>query len=255
MYRRAYLGAAAAGLTAFAGCSAASASNGPPEVPKRALADDWTQVVADAQDPAFEQSVGPVTLTASIVTRLYENETLRAAVRERTLGQVDTQLATFFASRISFDPDLTDVPGGVGQAQLLDTVESQARAAFESRLRSSGLADLERTGGGSMTVDSGAEARRTDYSAAVGFDDFSFSLTDGEDLTVNGGEVTVAGHLATWVAEDSVLLAGGAYPGENFARTIETSPSEAIDVTVDVDLGFDPAAYREELFSLVRSVR
>ncbi len=49
-------------------------------------------------------------------------------------------------------------------------------------------------------------------------------------------------------------MAGGAYPAENFARVTEADLSDAISVTIDVDLGLTPDAYREELFELVRNV-
>ena len=257
MDRRTFVGAiGAAALAGFAGCSSgARAASGPPTVPADALeSGGWEQVGADTQDPAFERSVGPVTVTATTVTRVYEDAALRATVRDRTLGQVDARLASFFASRVSFDPDLASLPAGVGRAELLDRIETQASNAFEGRLRSAGLTEIERAGSGSLDVESGAEARRLDYEAAYAFDGFSFPLSAEKKLTVGGGSLSVAGHLATWYANGSVLVAGGAYPAENFAQTVEKSPTEAIDVAVDIDLGLEPERYRTELMDLVRQV-
>ena len=75
-----------------------------------------------------------------------------------------------------------------------------------------------------------------------------------EPITIEGGEIPVAGHLAAWIADDSVLVTGGAYPAANFARQVTESPSAAIDLSVDIDLGLTPDAYRAELFDLMRRV-
>jgi len=54
-----------------------------------------------------------------------------------------------------------------------------------------------------------------------------------------------------WNAGDYVVVAGGAYPGENFATTTEKDLSEAITVTVDVDLGLAPSEYEQEVRGLM----
>lgn len=257
--RRAFLGlAAVTGASALAGCSGASgtvsAARRPPTVPEERLAaGGWEQLDELTADPAFERDVGPLTVTASTRTRLYEDGELGTEIAEKTLGQADTQFATFFATRVTFDPDLTSLPAGAGRTQLLDQVESQSRTQFRNRLESAGLAPVERSDTGSFDVASGASARLTEYEATYAFEGFSVGVGE-ETITIEGGEITVAGHLAAWIADDSVLVAGGAYPAENFAREVTKSPSEAIELSVDVDLGLTPEAYREELFGLMRRV-
>ncbi|MFC6823994.1 hypothetical protein [Halopelagius fulvigenes] len=258
--RRAYLGvAAAAGASALAGCSGqgatVSAARRPPKVPERRLDEGgWERTDDATEDPAFEQSVGPVTLTAATRTLLYEDAALRTKIADKTLGRADAQLATFFATRATFDPDITSLPAGAGRQRLLDRVEAQSRRTFRSRLKQAGLADVTQTGEETMQVASGAEARLTNFEAAYAFDGFSVGLGD-EEITIEGGEITVAGHLAAWIGNDSVLVTGGAYPDENFAREVTKTPSEAISLTVDVDLGLKPKTYRDELFDLMKRVR
>ncbi|SFR50333.1 DUF6517 family protein [Halogeometricum limi] len=258
--RRAFLGlAATAGVGALAGCSGTtattvSAARRPPSVPEdRLSAGGWAQLDDVTQDPAFEEEFGPVTVTASTRTLLYEDAALREEIAEKTLGQASSQFATFFATRVTFDPDLTSLPAGAGRQQLLDQVESQSRQQFQNRLKDAGLAPVERVNTGTFEVASGTSARLTEYEATFAFEGFGVTVGD-EDITVEGGEIPVAGHLAAWIANDSVLVSGGAYPAANFARTMEQSPSAAIDLTVDIDLGLTPDAYREELFELMRHV-
>lgn len=257
--RRAFLGlAAAAGTAALAGCSGASgtvsAARRPPVVPEDRLSEGgWERSDDVTQDPAFEQNAGPVTVTASTRTLLYDDADLRAEIEEKTLGQASGQFATFFASRVTFDPDLTSLPAGAGRKELLGQVESQSRAQFEARLKQAGLGPVEQVGTGSFDVASGASARLTEYEATYAFEGFSVDVGE-EPITIEGGEIPVAGHLAAWIASDSVLVAGGAYPAANFAREVTESPSAAIDLSVDIDLGLTPDAYREELFGLMRRV-
>ena len=253
--RRTYLGAAAGiGFTALSGCtSTATAMKRPPKVPQSKLDDGgWKLLDESTEDPAYEQSVGPATLTATTVTRLYEDAALRADIEEKTLGTASGQFATFFASRVTFDPNLADLP--VGGERILDAVESKARKTFESQLRDAGLEGIEQTGTGTFEVNSGTEARLTGYEAAYPFEGLSIELTPERTLTIAGGDVNVAGHLAVWKNDEAVLLAGGAYPAENFRREVSKSPSAAIDVDVTIDLGLTPEAYRQELFSLIRRV-
>ncbi|RDI72114.1 DUF6517 family protein [Halopelagius longus] len=258
--RRAYLGvAAAAGASALAGCSGqgstVSAARRPPKVPEGRLDEGgWEQTDDVTDDPAFEQSVGPMTLTAATRTLLYEDTALRERIAEQTLGRADAQLATFFATRATFDPDITSLPAGAGRQQLLDRVESQSQQAFQSRLKQAGLTDVTKTSEETMQVASGAEARLTNFEATYAFDGFSVDLGDRK-IAIEGGEITVAGHLAAWIGDGSVLVTGGAYPDENFEREVTKSPSEAISLTVDVDLGLEPETYRDELFGLMKRVR
>jgi hypothetical protein len=254
--RRRFLGLAAGGaVTALAGClgSTASAARRPPTVPRERLDAGGWRLVSDAtEDPAYEQSIGPVTVTAATRTLVYEDAALRREVAERTLGRADARLATFFATRATFDPDLTDLPAG--REQLLDRVESASRRTFQRRLKRAGLAGVTRTGEATMSVESGAEARLTNYEGTYAFGGFAVGIGDRR-MTVEGGEIPVSGHLAAWFGDDSVLVAGGAYPAANFEREVTKTPSEAIRLTIAVDLGLAPAAYREELFGLMRRVR
>lgn len=253
MNRRTFISAAAGtGLVATAGCTA-SASQRPPAVPEKQLQDDW-ELTDEETRTVFDRNVEGVTVTATATTKLYANAALAADLREKTLDSVDGQFGSFFATRVTFDPNLAGLPAGVGVSELVEQTESSARATLEERLRATGLTGVERTAEGNLEVATGETARRTDYTAQFEFADLSFPVAEGRTMTVEGGAIDVAGVLAVWEHDDAVLVAGGAYPAANFERHVERDLSSAIHVSVDVDMGLTPSAYREELVNLISRV-
>ncbi|ESP87270.1 DUF6517 family protein [Candidatus Halobonum tyrrellensis] len=254
MHRRRFLaGAAVAGAAGLAGCGTASGAPRPPSLPDERLDDGGWERTTETEQALFSETVAGAEVSATAVTRVYDDAALRATVSERTLGAVDAPLATFFASRVTFRPNIAEVPLESAREQLAARAAEAARAEFEAQLRAAGLSDVTPADGGTTTVATGESADRTDYTAAFAFDDLSFPVGE-RDLTVEGGEVAVAGFLAAWVHDGGLLIAGGAHPAENFARTVERDLSDSIAVTVDVDLGLTPEAYAADLNALVTNV-
>lgn len=255
MRRRAFIGsAAAAGLAGLAGCSA-SAAPPKPRVPEERLSEGgWVQTDSVSRE-VFESEFAGVTVTAIAETLIYEDAALAAEVENKTLGAVSSQQAMFFATRVRFDPNLTDLPAGVGRQEIVDRTEEETRASFRQRLEDAGLTNIEQTGTGTFdpaTTD--ATARRTDYAATFAFEDMEFPVSDDRTVTVEGGDIGVAGLIAVWATSDSVLITGGAHPAENFTRDTKKNVSDAITVAVEIDLGLTPGAYREELTGLMANV-
>ncbi|KAB1187358.1 MULTISPECIES: DUF6517 family protein [Haloferax] len=256
--RRTYLGvAASAGLAGLAGCSSgstATAARGPPKVPESKLDEGgWEQVDEQTRDPAFEQSFGPVSVSAAFRTLVFEDIELATELKEKTLGQAEGQFSMFFATRVTLDPSLATLPDAA-RGPVVEQVETQAREQFESQLESAGLTDIEQASSGSLTVETGETARVTNYSAAFPFEGITFPLTEEKQLEIDGKKLGVSGLLAVWEHDGSILIAGGAHPGENLDLGVTKEPTSAIEVSVDIDLGLTPDAYREELRSLVTAV-
>lgn len=254
MHRREYLGAAAtAGLVGLAGCSQASGAVAPPEVPEDLLsAGNWEQVDS-RQETVFEQSYGPVTVTADANTLVFEDVGLRDELAEKTLDQVSGQFSLFSATHVELRPGIDELPAGVGRGQILDRTEENARRQFRREMEAAGLANVEQVETGTLTVDTGEDARLTSYAAEFPFQDVSFEVAAGETITIEGAPIRVAGDLAVWHHGGFVVIAGGAYPGENFTRNVTKELSSAITVDVSVDLGLTPDAYREEVRGLMRA--
>jgi len=164
-------------------------------------------------------------------------------------------LSIAFATRIDIDPALDRLPGGIGRAELMDRIEEAGVNGFEDQLGATGIEDVETVGETTITTDAGDETTATEYEGAYAFDDVTFPVTDDRTITLEGGDLSVSGWLATWHDGTGPLIAGGVYPGENFTRTVEEALTDGILVRLDVDLGLDPATYREEVIDLLGSVR
>jgi len=255
MNRRRFLGGAGVvGLGALAGCTNALGSVAPPQVPDDQLSEGGWEQTDRAEQTVLDESYGPVNVTAKSTTLTFSDTALAAEVSEKTLDRIDGTLAIFAASHINFDPNLNNLPGGVGRKEVVGETETQARAQFEQRMRDQGLENVERVGEEEFTTDSGKSPGLATYRAEFPVDTIEFDAS-GETFTLDADTIAVAGDLAVWNEGDYVVVAGGAYPAENFAETVSRDLSDAIAVTVDIDLGLTPDEYREEVRSLMAATR
>lgn len=257
MNRRRFLAAGASaglvGLAGLAGCSLAVGSVAPPRVPDDLRsAGGWT-TVSRTQETVFEQQYAGVTITAESHTVVYEDAALREAVREKTLGRIDRTLSLLSATHVDFSHNVDNLPGIRGQ--IMSAIEENAREEFATRMRDRGLRHVAQTGTGTLAVDGGQEASLTEFAATHEVGDLTLAVPGDETLTVEGAALDVAGDLAVWHTGDFAVVVGGAYPAENFARSVETELSSAITVSVDIDLGLEPEAYREEVRAMIRGTQ
>jgi len=63
--------------------------------------------------------------------------------------------------------------------------------------------------------------------------------------------IPVAGDLATWRGDGSILVAGGAYPAERLPETIERGGGDP----GGIDAGFDPDAYRASVRAIITGIQ
>lgn len=242
MNRRDYLGAVAGLATAatipIAGCSTAVGEVPAPEIPESRL-DGWTRI-DERVETVFEEEVGDATIEGKAHAVVYEDEQLREEI-EAAIGEIDHPVATLAASRVVFSGGLGGADGT--DAGVAERVETAARERFESRLREAGIEDIERTSAETVTVDSGARARYHRYMADLMLDTDAAAAADVD-------AIPVAGDLATWRGGESSLVAGAAYPAESLSATIERGGGDPSDV----DVGFDAAAYREEVRAILTAI-
>lgn len=255
MHRRDFLAVTGAGtLATLAGCSSALGSVAAPAVPTDPLeSGGWVQR-DESQETVFEEGYGPITLEAKSHTLVYGNQALRSDIREKTLQRVDDQIAMFAATRIQFSPNLADLPGDIATEPIIDQTETASRSQFVSQMEDAGLEEVQQTDTGTLAVDAGEDARLTTYEASFSIDEVNFPITDDQSIALPASSITVAGDLAVWKHGESVLVAGGAYPAENVDQTVTEDLSDAISVTVDVDLGLEPNRYREDVRSLIKAI-
>ncbi|MDS0223325.1 DUF6517 family protein [Haloarcula sp. S1AR25-5A] len=257
MNRRDYLIAGASlGTAGLAGCSfLAAAEAPPPDVPTQRLEDGgWTRTDLSSET-VFDRSYGPVSVEAVSSTVQYVDEQLQNRVASRTLDQVETALSVFFATRVDFSPNLDNLPAGAGQEELLAEVRTNARDSFEQQMENQGLTDIEKTGEGTIEIDTGETAETTQLSAVYPFEGITFDVTENEAVEIPATDINISAVFAVWHHGDFVLISGGAYPAQNFEQVVENSLSDGITVTVDVDLSLQPDAYRTEIRNLITGVQ
>jgi hypothetical protein len=260
MDRRKFLGAssAAAGV-GLAGCGFFGKVLGkvpPPEVSQSKLdAGGWREDETESRT-VFTEEYAAGTVTATGHTIRYQDEGLRREIAEKTLGAVTGQLSVFFATRIEFEPELDSLPLGIGRDEVLQRTKRSAKEDFETEMEADGLTDIEVLGESTLEVDTGEEADLVRYGAHYPVDDFGFTVSDGESVSLSGSPVRVRGWVAVWYNDDveSTLVSGAVHAAGNYTETIDRQLSSALDMTLDIDLGLTPAAYREEAFGLMRTV-
>lgn len=189
-----------------------------PSVPEGRLT-DWRQA-DDLTDTPF--SAPGLTVTARIL--LYEDDRLRAAVRERT--GVDRSWRFFLATRLELAPS----PPVTGALRGL--VASRASRGFADRLEDRGFDAVDRVERRTLRIGD-HDARLFGYDARC---------------RVDGVTLSVDGWLAVWAPDRAFRLAGGAYP----TGVVDASDDRTADALRDC---FDPSAFRADLFALLRETR
>ena len=227
-----------------------------PTVPEADLeANGWVKV-DEAIEPVLKDSAGPVTVEARAGTVQYENEALLTDIRDTPvsiefLGETITEalgdflgstfdqtMGVFAATKIDVTPHVDELPGGLGRAEVMAPVVSQAQAQFEQQLRDAGLENVRQVETGTFDVATGQAARVFEYRADFVFGESSASVR-GASVDISGGEIEIAGYLAVWHDGRDVLLAAGAHPNQNYAESL----SETIrgqELTIAFDLGLSP---------------
>ena len=255
MQRRTFLATVGAGtLGALAGCQTAVGAVAPPSVPQENLDDGgWTLREETDDETVFEETYSVVTVEAVATSRTYADAVLREQVRTDTLGTVDTDLALFSATRVDIAPAVDEL--GPVQSEVAGEIRDHAVSQLRQQLDAAGIQGLEETGTDTLSVAGGHEADLVELQGTYPVSDITFPVQEGTTITIEGGALPIEAPLAVWAADGNYLIAGGAYPAGNFTRETESTLSDAISVSVDVDLGLTPDAYREELLGLVTAVR
>ena len=260
MQRRQFLGSTATvGSAALAGRVAEAddvdvrSGEGPrtPSVPVEEADGGW--VVDREQSGTFSESGTGVTSTGTTV--VYLDEGLSETLRERTMGTNFEELRMFFATRVEYDPAVDRLPFGVGRRVVVNRTDSNARDRFKQRLQDAGLEGIERRETRRVDIADGPTTNLSLYDAVYRYDGFEFEA--GNSLVSVAGEpVAVEGMLATWYDRDAgaTFVAGAVNPAENYEKRVEHRVTDAVDLTLDIDLGLTPEAYRQESLDLVRSV-
>lgn len=241
-----------------------------PVVPAQALEDEgWVQI-AETSETVLDDAAGPIDVEAIASTVQYEDRALVTAIKEtpvtveyrgqtatETLGEYlgeefDQPMRVFAATKIDLTPHVDELPGGLGRAEVMDPVETRARAQFEQQLSDAGLEDVTRASVGTLEVDSGQSATMFEYRASFPIEETQVSVLGGT-LDIPGDDIDIAAYLAIWHNGRNVLVGAGAHPNENYAETV-TDTVQGAELTLSFDLELSPDSLRAELLEYSRLV-
>lgn len=227
----------------------------PPPVPREEMAADWERFDVET-GTIFASNLLLTDVTGYKHIEKYEHRTLRDTVSELTLDRFpedeETPLMAFFTARIAIRPNVASVP------LLRRAIHGRAAAAikeqFEADLTDNGLTDIEEGDPGNLDLDPEQFIDLTRYEASFPAPTTEVDLVDDKTLMIDPGEMAVEGALAVWEAEGDLLIAGGAYPAQDFASSIHEQVTDAVGVTLDIELGLEPDAYEATIVGIIESM-
>jgi hypothetical protein len=161
----------------------------PPEIPlpESLLVDAGFELVERSTETLFEISA----IRIEGLTRRYEDDHSRQALREATEGAVDHPVRFFAVTRLTFQPAL---PPGVSLSMFASTIRSEARSSFATQLEERGLTDVERGSSDRLRLDSTSRVRVREFTARdplADADGESLSLTFRLAVLTHGGTAVV----------------------------------------------------------------
>ena len=260
MNRREFLAAGGvAAIGAMAGCSSPSSSNSNQGVGKPSISESqissggWTKIAERANKMFSTEVLGLLEIEAYSHTLIFEDSRLREKLKEGTMGNFNSTVMSFFATRVELNPDLDELP--IGNQKAISRSSVKAKSQFKAQLKNQGLSNIQKSGTDSLTVETGEVADVTNYTAEYRFPSMSVPLPTGETVEIESGSIDVEGKLAIWQNEQYIIISGGGYPAENFSRQFEREITDMVDVLIRVDLGLEPRDYEREVENLIQSVK
>jgi hypothetical protein len=227
----------------------------PPEVPDPVLKENGWVSMKEQKETVSVGPMDPLEVEAYLYTKMYRDAELQREISEGTVGRIDRCFNVFFATRTHIEPEVDNLPLGVGRKQVTELAKILGRSEFEDRLDRRGVKDLRKVGSDSVLTETNKKVEMEEVRGKYDFSGTEVEIASDEGFFIQGGEIGLAGWIGAWHHDGDVFVAGGVYPTEDLERKIDVDLTDAVDVEIDVDLGIWPRPYKPELFSLVQSVR
>ena len=257
--RRTYLATiGAAGVAMTAGCgSATDIEKGEPsskDVPPPSVnpADKWTLRTPESEPRLLRKgSISFLDYQAVGHIQEYEDSQLRNRIAEDTFGEVDRPFAVAFCGRIDIFPSAASIASG-----LVSDIDETMVENLETSMTNFGVENLQET---NTTTISGVSS---DFRTVVGdyqiepvtIEGIDVPHSDRSQLQFGGGSLPIRGIIGNWKADGSILVGGGVYPDGHFSQSEEIRMSDAISLSVNIDLQLRPHQREQDIFEFVRSI-
>lgn len=187
-------------------------------------------------------------------TLLYENESLRERLAGQTAGLFDQPVELFFASRLSFDPNILSLPKT--EEEVLNTTENQLEGLVTELLASNGVENVQLVESSVLPIDTGEDARLRIYEGELPVAQYLTPVQySGTTIEFEPSKEAIRFRclVAFWEHQNTTLIAGGAFPNEpepiEFQATSQDAPAELL---TQLSLQFEFTPEKSETF--LRSV-
>lgn len=264
MDRRTVLGGAATlGSALLAGCYSPGKGAGdpadrevaPPEIPEldkekwELLDDPGTRKMADVGIGSLDVS------TPYNRTVVYEFIPVRKKVERLTLGEFESNVVVFFASRIAIDG-----ADWIAQPALL---RKKAAESIIHRMKEMGVSAVRKTNDLPQPdeVNTGETAWMMDFSGFYEQRNIPFTITiprQGErTFRFKRVQVDVKARAGIWRRNGQLFIAGGAYPTGSIRKSKPISITGGLGQGIDVDirLNISFSSYQQQIERMLKSVR
>ena len=264
MNRRLFLAALATSSTAaLAGClSVTNTSRSEADISVRAaevsggqLNDNGWQKVAELEQKVLDRDFAFVDIEVYSHTTQYEDMALRRRLREGTMGFFDASVMQFFASRIEVVPAIDEIPFGIGLDTIMGLVQASAESQLKGQMEEQGLNNIREGRTESININNGPQTLLKTYFADFTYPSMEFPVTNDQRIKIPADSLSVWGALSAWKSEDSILVAGGVCPAQEFTESLTKEVTDLITVTIDIDLQLRPEQLQQEIRNLIRTVR
>lgn len=257
--RRTYLatlGTVGAAMTAGCG-SATDTKQGEPSrkavpAPSVRSGDRWELKTPNSEPRLLQKgSVALFDYQAVGHIRQYEDTLLRDRIRKDTFGEVDRPFAVAFCGRIDIFPSTASIVSGI-----VGDIDSSMVSRLKDSMREFGVQSLREEGPEEIpNVDADFRTVVGEYHIdPVTIDGVEVPHNDRSRLEFGGGSLPIKGVVGNWKSDGSILIGGGVYPKGSFRDSEEIRMSDAISLSVDVDLDLQPHQREQDVFSFVRSI-
>ncbi len=244
----------------MAGCSSTSdADVGAPSekevsAPSVDSGERWKLTTPESETRLLQKGGwGPIKYTAHGHVTQYEDSTLRKRIREDTFGEIDRPFAVAFAARVDIFPSsysrATVLQSGEIDKSILNNLKSAMSNFGVQNIRDDGTMLATNSSAGEFQVVRGEYPIQK-----VTIDGVNIPHSDREKLSFGGGTLPIKGIAGRWKSEGSILAGGGVYPAENFADEEAVEMSDAISMSVDINLNLQPRKREAQVLDFVRSI-
>jgi len=214
----------------------------------------WSLVTPNSKPRLLQKgSLAVLDYTAHGHVVRYEDSKLRQRISKETFGEIDRPFVTAFAARIDIFPSELSRVSELRSGKIDDAIRANLTSAMQAfgvqNIQDAGMMNAPRTPAKELMVVRGEYPLRE-----VSIRGIDIPHSDRNELTFGGGTLPIKGVAGRWKSDGSILAGGGVYPAGDFEDSQTISMSNAIELSVSVDLEIGWQRRESDVLEFVRSI-